>query len=176
MPRRNGFTLIEIMVALLVGGIVLVGARAMLEALADQAHLVSDAASVADRDANADRTLRALAERLEVGTAPEMQFTGDPTATTFASWCEVPAGWLERCSVQLSIEHQHSEESLVARTSLGDSLVLRRGFRNGVIRYLESPAHGGSWIVVWGAGITAPVALGIFLGRDTLIVRIGERE
>jgi len=175
MRRRSGFTLVEVMVALLVGGIVLLGARVMFESLTDQAHRIADAAIVADREANADRELRALAGRLEVGTAPGTEFAGDPASATFASWCEVPAGWLERCIVQLSIEHERAGSALVARTSLGDTLVLRRGFRGGVIHYLESAVSGGSWIRVWGAGITAPVAFGIFLDRDTLIVRIGER-
>ena len=168
-------TLIEVMVALLVSGIVLLGARLILDALTDQALRITDSAVVADREANGDRVLRGLAERLEVGTARGTEFAGDPATATFTSWCEVPAGWLERCAVTLAIQHDSTALALVARTSRGDSIVLRRGFRQGAIRYLETPANGGSWIRVWGAGITAPVAFGVILDRDTLIVRIGER-
>jgi prepilin-type N-terminal cleavage/methylation domain-containing protein len=175
MRRRSGFTIIEVMVALAVSGIVLLGARAMLEATADQAGRITRAAATADRDANAERTLRALVERLEIGTVPGTEFSGDPATAAFASWCDVPGGWLERCAVTLGIERDSSGIALIARTSTGSVIRLREGLRNGAIRYLDSPSAGGTWIRVWGAGITAPVAIGVFLDRDTLILRVGER-
>lgn len=175
MLRRSGFTLVEVMVALLVSAVVLLGARALMEALADHAQDISRAATAADRDANAERTLRALAERLEVGTAPGTEFSGDPSTARFTSWCEVPAGWLERCEVSLSIARDADGYALIARTSVGDAIRIRSGFHAGTIRYLDSPAAGGTWIRVWGEGITAPIALGVIIDRDTIIVRIGER-
>ena len=175
MRTRSAFTLIEVMVALVVSGIVLLGARAMLEASADEAHHIVLAATEADREANADRVLRDLVGRLEVGTGPGTEFAGEPTMASFTSWCEVAAGWEEPCRVQLSIEHEGRVNALVAITSLGDTLRLRSDIQNGSIAYLSTPEAGGTWIRVWGAGITAPVALGFFLDRDTLIVRIGER-
>lgn len=175
MPRRSGFTIIEVMVALVVSGIVLVGARSILEAVADRAGSITRAASVADRDANGERMLRALVDRLEVGTGPGTEFGGDPTSTAFASWCEVAGGWQERCTVNIELVRDSSAVDLVLRTSLGDRIVLRHGLKNGAIRYLSTPDGGGTWIRVWGAGITAPVAIGVFLERDTLYLRVGER-
>lgn len=175
MRRRSGFTLIEVMVALVVSGIVLLGARAMLEVTADSASGISAAAAAVDRDANAERVLRALVERIEIGTVDGTSFGGDSATARFASWCDVPAGWLERCAVTLTIERDSTGGALVARTSVGDEYRLRSGFRQGTLRYLDSPNAGGVWIHSWGAGITAPMAVGIILDHDTLIVRIGER-
>jgi prepilin-type N-terminal cleavage/methylation domain-containing protein len=85
MRRRSGFTIIELMVALAVSGIVLLGARAILETVADRAGGITRAAVAADRDANAERTLRALVERLEVGTGPGTEFGGDGASAAFIS-------------------------------------------------------------------------------------------
>jgi len=175
MRPRSAFTLIEVMVALVVSGIVLLGARAMLEVSADEAHHIVLAATDADREANAERVLRAVAGRLEVGIGAGSNFAGQPAMATFTSWCDVPRGWQERCRVLLSIERDGAANSLVLSTSAGDTICIRSGIRHGTIAYLSSPEAGGSWISVWGTGITAPVALGLFLDRDTVIVRIGER-
>ena len=100
-PRRRhapaGFTLVEVMVAVVVIGVVLVGARAMLGQIADDAGRISGAAAEADREANADALLRAVAGRLEVSPVPEreVRFEGQPDGARFHSWCEVPDGWLE---------------------------------------------------------------------------------
>jgi prepilin-type N-terminal cleavage/methylation domain-containing protein len=172
---RSAFTLIEVMVALALSGIVLLAARALLEATADNASRITEAAAVVDGDANAERTMRALVGRLEVGTLPGTDFAGDSLTAHFTSWCDVPRGWQERCTVTLGFERDSTGPALVARTSVGDVLRLRDGFHGGALRYLNDPSAGGSWIHTWGTGITAPMAIGVMIDADTLIVRIGER-
>ena len=61
------------------------------------------------------------------------------------------------------------------RTSKGAALVVRDRIAIGEFRYLTTVTGGGEWIRVWGAGITAPLAIGVILDSDTLIVPIGER-
>ena len=102
--RRNGFTLIELVVAITLSGIVLLGARALWESLAGSVDRLR--AQVADdaRDENGERLLRSLVGRLEVGTDQSREFAGDERHTTFTTWCEVPAGWQERCAATLAIE------------------------------------------------------------------------
>lgn len=180
---RAGFTLIEVVVALALGGLILLGARRMLEQLADEAHRITRDAAAADADANGERVLRALAGRLEVGTADAGPFAGEPSAARFTTWCEVPDGWLERCRVTLVIEAAPpapaSVAVLVAQIPGRAPLPLVRGVQADRLRYLVTAAHGGEWFRSWGEGITAPVALGIIrvrgAVRDTFIVRIGER-
>jgi prepilin-type N-terminal cleavage/methylation domain-containing protein len=172
--RRSGFTLIEVIMALVVSGIILVAARGMVEAAADDAASITRAAAAGDREANAEQTVRALAERLEI-SSPGTSFSGEPGATSFASWCDVPAGWQERCSVTIAIEKDSSGLSLNVRTSQGFQTQLRSGMKRAAIRYLVTAASGGKWIERWGDGITAPKALGLILDKDTLIVRIGDR-
>jgi len=175
MRTRNGFTLVEVMVALVVSAIVLLGARQMFEGVADQAHRIVASAAETDRDANAERLLRELVGRLEVGTGEGTEFAGDPASASFASWCEVSAGWEERCHVTLTIESDSGRGVLLLRTSAGDSIRLSSGFHEGAISYLSAADAGGTWMRLWGVGITAPLALRIVIGRDTLFVPIGER-
>lgn len=172
---RGGFTLIEVIIALLVSGIVLLGARLLLSGLGDAAHRITARSREATSQVNGEAVLRALVGRLEVGTTESAPFSGDPTETHFTTWCEVPAGWEERCGVTLAIEQVDSTSALIARLPIQGRVVLERGFRTGAFRYLNSPASGGQWFRSWGTGITAPLALGVILDTDTLIVRIGER-
>jgi prepilin-type N-terminal cleavage/methylation domain-containing protein len=174
---RAGFTLVEVMVALVVMGVVIVGARTMLGQIADDADRITAAAAEADRDANADALLRTIAGRLEVSPIPgrEVRFEGEPQGARFHSWCEVPDGWLERCEASLGIIRLEGENVLALRLSTGEMVPLRRGFAEGEVAYLRDAAGGGSWVRSWGASITAPVAFAIVVDGDTTIVRIGER-
>jgi prepilin-type N-terminal cleavage/methylation domain-containing protein len=173
-PRR-GFTLIEVLVALAIAGTIIVTARALLEQLADDAEKLVVHAAESDSRANAEQTLRELALRLEVGTEDARRFAGDERATRFTSWCEVPRGWQERCRVTLALDLDGREPVLAAALSTGEVLVLRRGFTTGSLRYLGDAARGGTWFRSWGESITAPLAIGVVLDADTLILRIGER-
>lgn len=180
-PRRRvasaGFTLVEVMVAVVVIGVVLVGARIMLGQLADDADRITGAAAEADREANADALLRAVAGRLEVSPAPARQlpFEGQPDGVRFHSWCQVPDGWLERCQASLGFVRLDDGAAVVLRLSTGEMVPLRRGVGRGEILYLRDAALGGAWVKSWGASITAPAALGVVADGDTSIIRIGER-
>jgi prepilin-type N-terminal cleavage/methylation domain-containing protein len=173
--RRSGFTLIELIVALFVGGVVVLGARLILESIATAENRLAAAAAGASRASNGDRLMRTLFTRLEVGTDEAREFGGDERVATFTTWCDVPAGWLERCDALVAIDTAAGELALVARLSTGERIVLRRGFLTGALRYLNTPAGGGQWFRVWGHGITAPLAIGLITDTDTTIVRIGDR-
>ncbi|HEX6041738.1 prepilin-type N-terminal cleavage/methylation domain-containing protein [Longimicrobium sp.] len=178
-PRgtRAGFTLVEVMVALVVMGVVLVGARTMLGQIAGDADRITAASAEADREANADLLLRTAAGRLEVVPVPgqEIRFEGEPRGARFHTWCEVPDGWLERCEASLGFIELEGENALALRLSTGEMVALRRGFQSGEMTYLRDAASGGSWVRRWGASITAPIAFGIVIDGDTSIIRIGER-
>jgi prepilin-type N-terminal cleavage/methylation domain-containing protein len=176
--RRAGFTLLEVLVALGLATLVVVSARALLDGLGDAAARIALAARAGDADANAERLLRALASRIEVGTLEAGSFGGTDRAAEFTSWCETPSGWQERCRVNLRVEARDGRPALVTRLSTGEVITIRGASSESVgasLRYLTDPAAGGVWIREWGTGLAAPVAIGVLLGPDTLIVRVGER-
>lgn len=175
MRCRNGFTLIEILVALIVGAIVVAGAHDILDALTISAHAAQAGAVNADRSANGDELLRSLTGSMDLATPGTKPFFGSERITAFSSWCEVPRGWLEPCSVVLAFDTAFGKTALVARLNDSTRLVLMRGFSSGSFRYLESAANGGTWQRLWGRGISAPSAIGVLIDRDTLIIPVGER-
>lgn len=172
---HDGFTLIEVIVALVISAIVLLGARAMLGEVGDDALRIAAQTRHVDTEANAERALRALVRGLELSGNDSAQFSGDEQKTQFSSWCDVPGGWQERCSVELVVERRRDGDALVIQTSTRPPILVREGMRAASLRYLSTVSGGGEWIRVWGTGITAPLAIGIILDADTLIVPIGER-
>jgi prepilin-type N-terminal cleavage/methylation domain-containing protein len=175
--RRGGFTLVEVMVALVVIGVVVLGARVMLGQVAGDAERIAAAAAEADREGNADRLLRDVVGRLETSAAPGRRatFEGDARSARFHSWCEVPDGWLERCEATLAFVEVEGAPALALRLSGGEPLALRRGFGAGELIYLRDAAEGGRWVLRWGESLTAPIAFGVVIDGDTAIVRVGER-
>jgi prepilin-type N-terminal cleavage/methylation domain-containing protein len=174
--ERRGFTLLEVLVALVIGAAVLLGARAVLEQLGDTADRVTAAAIFADREANTERGVRQLFHRAIVGDGTP--FTGSPTRARFTSWCDVPAGWHERCTVAVDLASTESPPAVIAmlRTSAGDTFRLHDGGRRAALRYLDDPADGGQWLPGWPPLAGAPLALGIVTDHDTLLFRIGARR
>lgn len=173
--RRGGFTLVEMMVALVISAIVVLGARMLLEQLGDSALRTVAAATRTDREANGERLLRELAGRLEVGTDASARFSGEPGIARFGSWCDVPSGWQERCTVALVVIPRGGRSSLVATLASDDTVTLLVRDQPIALRYLDDSRAGGRWFTSWGAGITAPLAFAVISGGDTTIVRIGDR-
>jgi hypothetical protein len=186
-------------VAIAIGGLVLLGARSLLEVLADEEHHVAREVAVEDATANGYRALRSLVGEMEVGTSEAGPISGDSARANFTTWCDSAYGWQERCAVTIAFQREGREPVLVAHLPGERRLVLARDFSAGEFRYLNSASSGGQWFRQWGREITAPLAIGVLLERnttsnttsgdmkraigdvsvgtlvDTLIVRIGER-
>lgn len=172
---RNGFALFEVIIALAVGALVLVAARVVLESVADGAEVVLEAAVDADREGNADWLLRSLVGQIEAATVVQNSVLGDDRQVRIQTWCDVPGGWKERCTVELALIPHGSGKALLATGLPSGPLVLRTGFDHGTLRYLVDPEYGGAWLPNWTQQVTMPLALGVILDSDTLILRIGER-
>lgn len=171
--RVGGFTLLEVMVALALAGVVLLGARALLEQVGAGSEAIAAGAVEADRDANAERTLRDLLSRVEVRPSGG-PFAGDARGARFTTWCDVPAGWQERCVASLGLV-KAGDDNVLAVEARGALLPVRRGFAAGELLYLTSADRGGSWVRDWNSGVEPPLAVGVVMDADTLILRIGER-
>lgn len=172
--RRPGFTLVEILVALVLSALVVLGARMLLEQLADSAHRTVTGAARDDRNANAEQLLRELTRRIEVGTVGAVHFAGEPDSARFTSWCDVPAGWQERCIVRLRIRRSPQGATLNL-SAAGTPPQYIRAASDMELRYLDDASAGGRWFRSWGAGITAPIAIGLVADGDTTVLRIGGR-
>ena len=172
---RSGFTLIEVVVALSLSAMLMLGARELFEQLGSQAEALTKAAAAADHDVNGDALVRALVGAAETSPEPARRFDGTADGARFHSWCESPAGWLERCQVTLGLVHAGDAPVLALTLDGGDPVVLRRGFRGGRLLYLRDPSAGGAWVRGWSSAVEPPLAVGVVIDGDTAILRIGER-
>ncbi|MGH7633818.1 MAG: PulJ/GspJ family protein, partial [Gemmatimonadaceae bacterium] len=73
---QRGFTLVEVLVALALSGLVLLSAHALLTGVGDRAHALALSADTLSTRAIGARTLRQLVGQLEVGTPASGPFAG----------------------------------------------------------------------------------------------------
>jgi prepilin-type N-terminal cleavage/methylation domain-containing protein len=172
--RPAGFTLLEVTVALVIGGMAVAGAAALFHGLGQRAEAVERAARRADRDANAERLLRALLANVDFsGDTSSPAVAGDQRTMTFRTWCEQATGWLGRCSVRLFFEQDAGASSLRLDLTGAETIttVLQRGLREGRLRYLVDARQGGTWVDTWTRrGV--PMAVAVIIGRDTLLLPV----
>jgi prepilin-type N-terminal cleavage/methylation domain-containing protein len=173
--RRSGFTLVEVMVALVVGGMAVAGAGALLGALADRARAIERAAASADGDANAERELRSLLASLDVSadtTVPS--FVGDADSATFRAWCETPAGWLDHCTAHLRFGQRDGAAvlSLELQGAYSSAIDLRRAFQRGRFGYLVEIDRHLTWVDRLSR-LVPPTALAVIIDADTLLLPVG---
>ena len=171
----SGFTMVEVLVALVISGLVLLAARQLFEVVAGAAERVPRAAEVVEARRNRERLLRELLGRVEVGTDTSRTYTGGAARARFVSWCPAAGGWLERCAVELALVASGDSVALEVAWA-GHRVTVLTGRPPARLFYLQSSANGGAWLPRWGeAAISAPLAMLVVVGRDTLFLRIGER-
>jgi prepilin-type N-terminal cleavage/methylation domain-containing protein len=170
---RRGFTLIELMAALALSGLAIVGAARLLDQLGDARDRSAMRATRDAHNANGVRLLRALVLRAELQDESS-RFFGSDTVASFPSSCEVPGGWLERCAVTLALASERDSAVLTA-SARGSTVIVWRGAAPAQLRYFSgiSAPGGGRWLRGWGTSVAPPAAIGIATARDTLVLRLG---
>jgi prepilin-type N-terminal cleavage/methylation domain-containing protein len=168
LPRRSGFTIIELMVALALSAIVLLAGRALTEQVSEIGATIALNAAVADSVRARARSLRAFVRDIDLGS-DSTNFSGDSRTAKFVSSCTGSDIVRARCAVTLTID------SVVTVTDSSGSVVLLRDTAPGVFRYLADAHDGGHWYRSWGPGALTPLAIGIVVRSDTTVLRIGDR-
>lgn len=170
-----GFTLLEVMIGIAVGGLVVTGAHLVLTQIADSSEKIVAIAANTDSEANGERLLRSLVRQLSVGDESETRFRGTHRAVRFRSWCVKGTGWLEPCDVTLGFVDVNGGQAFAALLDRDELIVLRRDFARGELRYIDHDAEEVLWIRSWDEAVSTPAAIGVIIDRDTLILRIGVR-
>lgn len=177
---RGGFTLLEVMVAAVVAATVLLGARVVYETLAAAAHDMTRLERTDTEARTSETALARMVAQVDVspGSATDSQrtFGGDESHASFASWCIRPGGWEASCEITLraSADTAHRDGIVTAESSAGERGRITTT-HPPVLRYLLDARAGGTWLRNWPTGPTAPIAIGVIAGRDTLVLRVGGR-
>jgi prepilin-type N-terminal cleavage/methylation domain-containing protein len=174
-PRENGFTLIELMVALAVSGVVVLTAAGIFAAVGDAGREVRVAREKVDREMNARRWLAATFLSLDVGQQPAGPFEGKADRVTFSAFQQATGGWLEERRVTLGKEGSE----LVATIQPGEPLAFADSVADVAFDYLLEPGLNSTWVREWISPVSAPLAVRMRVqsrrGTDTLLFLIKER-
>jgi prepilin-type N-terminal cleavage/methylation domain-containing protein len=178
--RRSGFTLIEVLVALSLSGLVVLLAHRVFTAVVDGSGRVREARQALDREANARRWLTDAWGSLAVGQNSG-GFGGGPTQADFGAWLPTASRGFVSSRVVLGVHGSR----LVAVLDGRDSVVLADTVGSAAFDYLLDPGANTRWVGTWLSPVTAPLAARIRLTRgtpsrtptgvDTLLFLIGPR-
>ena len=175
---RRGFTLVEIVVAVALTGIVVTLAAEMFRAVEAGARQVEWHRAALDQRVNASRWLGRTLGNLEVGTSGVSSFRGAPDAIRCTTWVPSPLGWLERTDIHL----RFGDSTVTVSFASGGAVTLWREVASMHIDYLLVPGSESGWVDRWESPVSAPVAIRLRLARadgsatvDTLLFAIGSR-
>ena len=155
----NGFTLVELMVAVVVVGILTVLTHQVFLAVADTSRRLERSLAALERRQNATRWLSSAFLSLEVGDSAG-SFEGHRSGVEFTTWVPVPQGWMRRCRVRLTLQDQaFSARACGTRLMLGDSVT------EVAFDYLLEPGAESRWVNDWMSPVSAPLAVRIRTGR-----------
>jgi hypothetical protein len=172
---RRGTTLVELLAALVLLGLLFLGMRTLLAQLGDGNDRVSRATVDGNARGNGAHLLRTLLRRATVGADSTHQFAGDDTNASFDAGCDVPSGWVEDCRVALEIVPRLDSSAVVAQLPGVAPETLLVSDAQTAFRYLSPAASDYAWMGGWGSRISMPAALALVTPYDTLLFQVGGR-
>lgn len=191
--RRNGFTLVEVTVALLIGAVVVLFAERLFNAVVDGTVRLRQARDALDRDANARRWLAEAFGSIATGENAE-PFTGRRHDVGFTAWQREERGWL----VRIPIDLRAVEGRLVAKAGVRE-VVLADDVIGLDLDYLsdaqdvgseappgQAPGAQARFTHQWVSPVSPPIAVRVRIARarepnqmrqrvDTLLLVVGPR-
>jgi hypothetical protein len=165
-----------VIVALSIGALVVMGARALLEGLRTHTVRLVSVANSTNATANGEHVVRTLVGNLALAPNDSSSFEGDAREARFTSWCAVPEGWQELCTVHLTVEGETGRVRLMVTLSTGEHLTVHDSAGTAALLYLGSASDGGHWFATWRHSLMPPVAIGLVSDGDTSLARVGERR
>jgi prepilin-type N-terminal cleavage/methylation domain-containing protein len=178
ITRRAGFTLLEVLVAVVLTGTVALLAHQLFAAAVDGSRRVEQARRRLDREGNARAFLRDALLALEVGADSVGSFEGEPRRLRFSSRLPTSDGWDERRTVDLALAGGRWTAALGDES--GTRLVLADSVRSVGLDYLLVPGADAHWVMDWHSPVSAPLAVRVRLTRaggacDTMLYLVKAR-
>lgn len=160
-------TLIELLAAITIAGLVLLGAVFLLSGVDDAAkRVIADAESIT-ANANPSLELHDLFAGAFATFDTSQRFEGNERAMTFSTRCPAREGWFERCRAVLLID----DGRLRARLDDAPWRILRHYHADTRLRYFA--AERGEWKASWFSSASVPDAIGFVTPDDTVVYAVG---
>ena len=158
---RLGFTLIELMVALAIAGLVVFTVHRLFAATIEQSKRVVKARVELDRQENATRWLSAAIASLDVGKDEPGPFVGVSDALEFSTWLLGPYGWHEADRITV----RRDGTRLVGRLRGGREILLADSVAAAEFDYLIEGGEAAPWLQGWTSSVNPPLAVRLRLYR-----------
>lgn len=158
-PR--GFTMVELLVALVIAGLLALTAHGLFSAAVEQARRVTSARAGLDRRENAGRWLAQAVESLDVGKDDPGPFIGANDALEFSTRLPAPYGWHEPNRVSIRQEGGR----LVCRLVSGAEIVLADSITAVEFDYLVERGETAPWLGGWTSSVNPPLAIRLRVRR-----------
>jgi prepilin-type N-terminal cleavage/methylation domain-containing protein len=176
--KRQGFTLVEVMLALAITGTVALIARQLVSLTLTASRELGVRRETAAQQHNSQLWLAAAFLSLEVRAA-DGGFEGGPGDLVFSTWLQQPEGWFKRLRIGLTVRDDH----LVAVAEDRVLVNLADSVRRLEVDYLMEAGANSRWSRRWVSPISGPLAVRLRLERiqhgkatmDTVILLIRER-
>lgn len=170
----RGFTLIEVMVALLLTSLVALVAHQLLVGVVDGAAALRRSAPAPTDPVLGREWVLEACQTLEVGTPGTHGFEGTATSARFDARLVTAQGWVERQPVVIDAE---GAQVSIRASSISASVV--DSAESPTLDYLSDGGGEGGWVTGWSSPVSAPLAIRMRWTRagvaDTLFCTIGAR-
>lgn len=176
MPRisnRRGVTLVELMIALAITGMAILGCVMLLDQLNDSHERIHRQRTADASAGNGDRLLRRFLADARTTADTAERFRGDEHNASYLTLCDTPSGWREACRVALTVDSLRDSSAIIAETNRDERFEVRRIPGAATFRYLDLSARDSSWVRQWAVSIALPGAIGIVVGADTMVLPLG---
>lgn len=169
--RAAGHTLLEVLVAMIVGGMVIGSGVTLALAVQERKDMLNTMITGYEHVANSTDLL------LELGASADLYshvrpVVGDRSIVQFASRCAITTPDPIPCTVELT--NRPGLAAVLGRMSVRShaATFVARTYSEPSFLFLRSSEFGGDWVESWNDELP-PRALGVAAGGDTIVVPLG---
>jgi prepilin-type N-terminal cleavage/methylation domain-containing protein len=174
---RRGFTLVEVMVALVLAGIAVSTAVGVFASTGDTVRRLGQESRAWTHRGNARVWLSDALASAEVDATGGIIFDGDRESVRFRGWQWSPKGWVEPADIEVSFVGGR----LRATNGSGAPLVLSDSIEGIALSYLPTWGEDTEWLPRWRSDSGLPAAVRLIVWSrardlprsDTSIVLVG---
>ena len=152
---RKGFTLIEVLVAILLAGLTATMAAAIFATTSDMLAGMNERSQRWDREANGWRWLGEALASLEVDAPSGYAFTGTSESMRFRTMLWVSDGWREPTVLTVAFDGSR----VTGRASDGTRIIFADSIQRASFDYLADYGASSPWFVRWDSSVSAPIAI-----------------